>query len=1530
MKKILILTLSLLTINLVSKAQVELTSTSVGATYYVTVPSTFVLTPGLQVTFKANVDNSASMSLDVSGTGAKPIRKLGGSQPLSGSDILSNQIVTVAYDGSNWQMISAIGSTPTAPTNYWSPNGSDIFNNNAGNVGIGTTPSTKLDVANSTLPTSSRFSNTFSSAGSKMAVYGWATGGLTGDNMAGAFDAYNSTGTNFAVYGSASGNSGNKTALYGNATGTGGTNTAGYFSASGGTNNYAIIIPSTGGNVGIGTTSPLSASKLHVVGAGNGSTLNVEDNTLSNGSLLYLSSTSIVGTGGTNSRAITINRSGANTNATHTAYGIQSNITNTGATSTNVAGYFSASGATDNFAIIVPSTGGNVGIGTTAPAQKLEIQDGHILLSNTGTQSELRFKEASANGGNIISFKAPAALAANVQYTLPINVGAANDVLSNDGTGTLSWTSVSSLANAWGLGGNAVGSIQTIGTTTNFDLPFITFNTERMRLNAAGTQLNSTVDNALSLGSVANSWKDIYADGYLYINGERWTSLSATNTLIGTRGNQSFTSGNYNVGVGYGSGNAITTGFRNTFVGHRAGELLTTSSDNTLIGNLTGGLTNALGDNNTLIGSYAGYGVTNSGTSNTYVGAYSGGNNTTGNSNAFLGYNSGLNNTTGYFNTFIGAGSGQVNLVGNLNTFTGYLSGNNNTGDNNTFNGYASGRGNTTGGYNAFFGTAAGWTNTTGFGNSYYGGTVGYNNNGSYNTFMGYGTAYNATSGDYNTLIGTNAGGAVALLGTFNTYLGYGANGSASLTNATAIGKNANVTTSNSIVLGGSGADAVNVGIGTTAPTEKLDVNGSFKLVNGSQANNRVLASNATGVATWTDLTTLSSGSTAWTRVTPNIYPTTLTDNVGIGTSTPGTYKLNVNGNLGVSGDGTIESVGTTGGAAPRISYGFNSSASGGYGAMGVGYTAVASGTVAIALGQSVTASGYSAVAIGQSNTASGGNATAIGYGNTAAGTSSSAFGSSMSTSAAAANSFGIGLSATTYTIANPNTMAIMGGKVGIGTVSASESLEVSGNVEITSIANGYMIANDTILRSDGNTSMYIGQTGGTGGYGVYAGFRAGNVSSGVSNTFVGAESGEVNTSGTQNAFFGLRSGRGNTTGSYNTFIGRDAGVSNTTGSYNTTLGYNANVSSGALTYSSAIGYNASIGQSYGMALGGTGAEAIEVGIGVNNNMAGKLHAYSSTPTYNIAGTDYNSAIYGEVVGAVYSSRGIMGVSWATGTYGIGAYGSAQGAATNNYGVYGYASGGTNNYAGYFDAGNVFINNRLGINDPAPTYELDVSSLTTTYAGRFRNTGTGGADGLRVEVITAASATGTRYGTYSLVQNGLGIQYGILGIAQTGGTTNYGVYGAASGGSTNNYAIYCAGSGGYTGTWSLISDQRFKENIKPLTGALDKILSLEPKTYNLKAKEYSYLNFPTGTQIGLISQEVEKIIPELVEKASHPGPIDEKTGEPTGNPIEFKSMNYIGLTPVLVQAIKEQQAIIEDLKKQLEAQKLRIDAIENK
>jgi len=136
--------------------------------------------------------------------------------------------------------------------------------------------------------------------------------------------------------------------------------------------------------------------------------------------------------------------------------------------------------------------------------------------------------------------------------------------------------------------------------------------------------------------------------------------------------------------------------------------------------------------------------------------------------------------------------------------------------------------------WNLFAGVGAGQNDTgagSGAANSFFGFHTGFSNtSGAGNAFVGYQAGSNNTSGINNTFVGQNSG----LSNTdknANTFIGSQTNGAAGITNATAIGSQASVTQSNSLVLG----NGVNVGIGTTAPQYALHVVGqNVRVENGS------------------------------------------------------------------------------------------------------------------------------------------------------------------------------------------------------------------------------------------------------------------------------------------------------------------------------------------------------------------------------------------------------------------------------------------------------------------------------------------------------------------------------------------------------------------------------------------------------------------------------------------------------------------------------------------------------------------------
>jgi len=101
------------------------------------------------------------------------------------------------------------------------------------------------------------------------------------------------------------------------------------------------------------------------------------------------------------------------------------------------------------------------------------------------------------------------------------------------------------------------------------------------------------------------------------------------------------------------------------------------------------------------------------------------------------------------------------------------------------------------------------------------------------------------------------------------------------------------------------------------------------------------------------------------------------------------------------------------------------------------------------------------------------------------------------------------------------------------------------------------------------------------------------------------------------------------------------------------------------------------------------------------------------------------------------------------------------------------------------------------------------------------------------------------------------------------------------------------------------SDYRLKANVTEYKSALPQVMNLRPVTYNSKELGRDECD-EIKTYIGLIAHEVSELFPFLVSGQK------DGTNE-TGDPV-YQSINYAGLTPILVEAIQEQQAIIEQLK----------------
>jgi hypothetical protein len=292
---------------------------------------------------------------------------------------------------------------------------------------------------------------------------------------------------------------------------------------------------------------------------------------------------------------------------------------------------------------------------------------------------------------------------------------------------------------------------------------------------------------------------------------------------------------------------------------------------------------------------------------------------------------------------------------------------------------------NTTGAKNTFIGPTAGRVNTTGGQNAFVGGRAGFNNTiGNQNSFIGWQAGQQNVSGNENTFIGKYAGSSNTT-GSLNTYIGSNADGSPSLTNATAIGAGAQVAQSNSVVLGNN----ANVGIGTSAPTNTLHVVRAVRLVDGNQALGKVLVSDADGNASWQTPSGGGGSSTldqAYDQGGAGAGRTITADAGAV--KVAGSDGLLVTGailsgaGIEVSGTGTRMFFNPSK-AAFRAGYVENDrwdDINLGIGSIGLGISTQASGYASISIGSYNSSLGTNSVTLGTNNVASGNYSTSIGW----------------------------------------------------------------------------------------------------------------------------------------------------------------------------------------------------------------------------------------------------------------------------------------------------------------------------------------------------------------------------------------------------------------------------------------------------------------------------------------------------------------------------------------------------------------------
>jgi hypothetical protein len=276
-------------------------------------------------------------------------------------------------------------------------------------------------------------------------------------------------------------------------------------------------------------------------------------------------------------------------------------------------------------------------------------------------------------------------------------------------------------------------------------------------------------------------------------------------------------------------------------------------------------------------------------------------------------------------------------------------------------------------------------------------------------------------------------------------------------------------------------------------------------------------------------------------------------------------------------------------------------------------------------------------------------------------------------------------------------------------------------------------------------------------------------------------------------------------------------------------------------------------------------------------------------------------SIWGD--GGSNNNIGVVG----TGTYGLwgsggnGVYGNGinhgvWGNSSNGYGVYGVSSTnygvvGQSSYLGVYGQGNTF--------------------------GVF--------------------GQGNTYGTYGQSTDGNGVQ----GHSENG----YGGYFY----STNLYGLRAATgvSGGYAGVFDgnvyafgsyfSSSDKNLKKNIQDFGNAMSIINQLKPKNYEFRTDDakFASFNLPKGTHYGLIAQDVEQVLPNLVKETPQeigrkedkliglqlndkgeaiPAATEQKVRAEQAKKevMNIKGVNYEELIPILIKGMQEQDKVIHD------------------
>lgn len=205
----------------------------------------------------------------------------------------------------------------------------------------------------------------------------------------------------------------------------------------------------------------------------------------------------------------------------------------------------------------------------------------------------------------------------------------------------------------------------------------------------------------------------------------------------------------------------------------------------------------------------------------------------------------------------------------------------------------------------------------------------------------------------------------------------------------------------------------------------------------------------------------------------------------------------------------------------------------------------------------------------------------------------------------------------------------------------------------------------------------------------------------------------------------------------------------------------------------------------------------------------------------------------------------------------------------------------------------------IGTANPSAQLNVDPKGNGGILIGN-PNTGSDGYTSLRLSITDEKMG----HGEIQVIRQS-GIEFGDLILNPESGNVGIG-----TGRSTPTHRLDVRGDIG-NNTTRYHSDIRWKKSIETISNALDKVTQLRGITFEWRKEEYKAMNFAPGKQIGMIAQEVESVIPQVVAQ--------DKEG--------YKTVAYANLVALLIEAVKELRTQHENLLPTMQAQQAEIEGL---